>query len=129
MAGEKVGDVRVETLEAGTRSAHPTARLGALAANRGRLAPLPIGLVRVSESLGVDEGLETMDTPVTLEAAHHVSELRVNEPVQRGHRCAVAQVGLIFYDHGLTVGSPNHHGTPSAEWPTQEPLNGREVVG
>ncbi len=81
------------------------------------------------QGVGVHEVLEAVDAAGALETTHGVVDLRVDEPEQRRHRRAVAQVWFVLDDDRPAVESPHDDGASSREWPSEIGLNDGEVVG
>ena len=68
--------------------------------------------------------------PVALEAAHRLAQLGVDQPEQRGHRRAVAQVRLVLDHDRAPVASAHDDGEASRQGPTEQCLDDRvDVVG
>ena len=93
----------VQTLDADARAPDAATRLRAVGAHRGAATALGVLLVRRGQRVGVDEVFEAVDAPGALESTHGVVEFRVDQPEERRHRRAVAQVRFVLDDDRASV--------------------------
>ena len=119
-AHQVVGEMRVQTLHSPTRATDSSAGRHEVTAHDGRVATSRVVVVRSLQFTIVNELFEAVHPAIALEGAHRGMNLRIHQPVQGGHRCAVSQVRLVFDHHGPTVSSSYDHGESTAEWPADE---------
>ena len=120
VACEVVGEMRVEALDTDTRSPDAAVSLNKVGAYGCQRASTCVVVVSPLQLFGVDELFEAMHAPFTLESTDGVVQIGVNQPVQGGHRGAVAQVGLILDDDGTSVLRANHDRETPAKGATYE---------
>jgi hypothetical protein len=61
-----------------------------------------------------------VDTAIALEATHGIVQLWIDQPEQRGHRRAVAQVRFVLNDDGTTIATAHNDGEASGERSTNQ---------
>jgi hypothetical protein len=127
-AREIVREVRVKTLHPDAGATDAAAGLNEFCAQRRGVATTRVLLVRTGQFIGIDELLEAVHATVALEAAHRRVELGVDEPVQGGHRRAVAQVRLVLNDDGRVVESAYHDRETTSGGTTEQRFDDRLIV-
>ncbi len=125
---EVVGKVGVQTLHAHARS--PDASRGGhqiVADGRGHTT-LGVLVVRALQFLTVDQRFESVHAAFALQTTHPRVDVGVHEPVERGHRRAIAQVRLVFNHEGTSVKMTNDDREATRERTTQQCLDDRLIV-
>ena len=112
----------VEALEAPTRPAYATGGLRQIAALDELLSAGGIGKVRSGDLPRVEGRLEPTDATQGLDPADLLSEARVDEPEQGGHRGAVLEVRSVLDDHCGAARSP-HHDAEATGWLAPEEIS------
>ena len=126
--GKMISQVRVQALHADACAAHATASLCEFDAHRRGVPSLRIVVVRALEILRVHELFESVHAAFALEPTHGSVQIRIHEPVERGHWRAIAQVRLVFYDDGAAVVATNNDREASRGRSTEERFNNELVV-
>ena len=128
MAREVIGEVRVQALDANTGAAHSPARLDSVTSQRGHVASASVVVVGAFEVLGLNESLEAVHPAGAFDATDGLVQFGINQPVQRGHRGAVAQVRLVL-DHDRTPVTASHdHRAATREGAAHQCFNDGEVL-
>lgn len=117
----------VQALDADACSPHAPRRLDGPGLDGDVPAARCVGVMGALKSLRVDEFLETVHAAVTLESAHRVVQVGVDEPVEGWHRGAITKVGLVLDHHGTTVTASNDHRAAPREWSSEEFLYRGEI--
>jgi len=123
-----VGEVRVQALHADACTTHAAAGLGELGAHGRCSSPLRVLFVRALQVSSVNELFKSVYAALALEPTHGVVQIGIDEPVQRGHGSAVAQVRFILDDNRTAVASANDDREAAAQRATYERFNNVLVV-
>jgi len=126
---EEVREVGVQALDAHAGTTHTAGGLDEIRANRRRAPTSRVLVVRALEGLGVNESFEAVHTPFALDATDRVVQFGVDEPEERGHRCAVTKVGFVLDDDGSSVRVAHDDREAPRERPSYQCLDERVVVG
>lgn len=119
----------VQALHTSTGPADTTRRRWTTVSGPQRSVPLSGCLtVRGRNGFGVHLGLGPIDAPGGLEGAHGPVQLRVDQPVTGGHRCAIVEQRFVADHHGVTVAATHHDPESGLGVPT-ESLADRFHVG
>jgi len=94
-----------------------------------RLAASGVVVMGAPQVFSVHQFFESMDTAVTLETAHLIAQVRVDQPVERRHGSTVTQMRLVLDHHRTPVTSTHHHGAAPGHGPTEQFLYRGEVFG
>ncbi len=121
--------MRVQALYADARSPDAAARLGEIGAHGRCSSPLRVLFVGSRERFWTHQLFESVHTTFAFESTHRVVKIRIDEPVQRRHWGAVAQVRLILDDNGASVLPAHHDREPPAEGSTYQRFDNLLVVG
>ena len=119
-ADQKVGEMGVQTLHPHARTPHSPGGLHEVATHGGVTTTSRVVVVRALEFVGVDQLFESVDTAFALESADGVVQRRIDEPEQRGHRRAVAQVWFVLNDDRTTITSAHDDGEAPGERSTNQ---------
>jgi hypothetical protein len=101
--------MRVQTLHADPRAADAATGLRACALHRDSSPARGVLVMRSLERVRIYEFLEAMDAAITFDAAHRRVEFGIDEPKERGHWCAVAQVWFVLNDDRSTIEAAHHN--------------------
>jgi hypothetical protein len=128
-AHQKIGQMGVQAFDPDASAAHAAARRHEVASHDGFLTLSRVFVMGSLEVFCIDQLFITVHASTAFQAAHLVSQLRVNEPVQGRHRRAVTQVRFIFNDDRPAVESTHHHGASASERTAEQLLYDSEIVG
>jgi hypothetical protein len=123
-----MSEMGVKALDAVTSAANATCRLWATRLHGGCRATPCVVLMGVRQNRCVDVVLESVHTAFTLESAHRIVQLRINQPKQCRHRCAITQVWFILNDNGFSRCPSNYDSTTSRQRSTDYRLYERHVI-
>ena len=93
----------------------------------------PLGAARRRRAPGAVRPASTSSSnrctpPVTLQAAHRVVEFRIDQPVEGGHRRAVAQVRFVLDHDGRAVLATHDDGEAARRRSPEQGLDDRLIV-
>jgi hypothetical protein len=125
---EIVRQVCVQALHADARAAHPAFGAHHVLTNRRRTPTLRVGVVRVAEFAVVYKFFEAVYTTLTFETAHGSVKIGIDQPEERGHRRAVAQMRLVLNDDRSPVKMAYDDREAAREWTTEQGFDDRLIV-
>ena len=127
-AHEIVGQVRVEALHSNARTADAALRLDEFEMHRCGATPRRVLIVRTLQVCGINQFLESVHSGAAFKSTHCIVKFRIDQPEQRRHWSAVAQVGLVLNDDRPSIDPTHDDRTPASERATEKCLNGGEIV-
>lgn len=128
-SNEIVRQVRVQALHADAGAPDAAAGLRPPVSHGRRRSPRRVVVVGLAQLNFVDERFKAMDAAVTLESTHRRVKLRVDQPEECGHGCAVTQVRLVLNHDRSAVESSHDDRTPTGQSTAEERFDDGEVVG